>query len=443
MLIVGNGRLLTRDAGQPFVENGAAAAEGGTIAAVGETRALRARWPKAEFLDARGGLIMPGLINAHTHLYSALARGLALKGYRPGNFREVLEGLWWKLDAKLTMETVRMSARATLMDCVRQGVTTVFDHHASYGEIEGTLETIAQEAETIGIRTSLCFEVSDRAGEERARRAIAENAGFIDSCARRGSPLLHAMFGLHALFTLSDRTLEACAAANGGRAGWHLHLSESRDDPEDAMGRYGLRPAERLRHFGMLDDRSLLIHCVHVDEAETDLIRDAGTAVVNNPESNLLNAVGCAPVLRMIEKGITVGLGTDACTNDMLQSLRAALAAQRWRSGRPDAGFAEAAAMLFTNNPALASKAFGLPLGILRTGAAADIVVMDYRPYTPFGADNADGHLLFGAAGPQCRAAVIHGAVRMLDGKLVGIDEEKTEADITEAARKLWRALDA
>ena len=443
MLLIGNGRLITRDAGLAYLENGAAVTRGDSILAVGETREMRQRYPQADFVDARGGLIMPGLINAHTHLYSALARGLALNAYHPKDFRGILEGLWWKLDGKLTLEATRASARATLIDCIRQGVTTVFDHHASYGEISGSLLAIAQEAEKIGIRASLCYEVSDRGGEEKCRQAIAENAAFIAHCRRQGSAMLHAMFGLHALFTLSDKTLAACAQENDGRAGYHLHLSESRDDLKDALEHHGIRPAQRLARFGMLKGDTLLVHCVHVDESEMDLIGASGAAVVNNPDSNMGNAVGCAPVLRMFEKGITVGLGTDAYTNDMLQSLRSALAAQRHQAGRPDAGWSQAAAMLFKNNPAIASGAFGLPLGILKEGAAADIVVMDYKPYTPFGADNADGHLFFGVTGRQCRTAVIGGVIRMRDGILQDIDEEKVNADIMQTAGKLWRSLDA
>ncbi len=442
MLIIANGRLITRDAQMPCLENGAVVTLGGDILAVGETGEMKRRYPQAEFVDARGGLIMPGLINAHTHLYSALARGLALKGYHPKDFRSVLEGLWWKLDGKLTLEATRASARATLCDCIRQGVTTVFDHHASFGEIPGSLSVIDEEAQRAGIRASLCYEVSDRGGEEKCRQAIGENAAFIAQCRRKGSGMRHAMFGLHALFTLSDKTLKACALANGGQAGYHLHLSESGDDLKDALENHGIRPAQRLARFGMLTGDTLLVHCVHVEESEMDLIGESGAAVVNNPESNMANAVGCAPVPRMFEKGITVGLGTDAYTNDMLQSFRAALTAQRHQAGRPDAGWNEAAAMLFNNNPAIASRAFGIPLGVLKQGAAADIVVMDYKPYTPFGADNADGHLYFGVTGRQCRTAVIDGVVRMKDGVLTDTDEEKMNADIMETAGKLWRALD-
>lgn len=442
MLLIGNGRLITRDPDLAFLDSGAVVTRGGDILAVGESDEMRRHYPQADFVDARGGLIMPGLINAHTHLYSALARGLALQGYHPRDFRGILEGLWWKLDGKLSLEATRASARATLLDCVRQGVTTVFDHHASYGEIPGSLDVIAREAEKAGVRASLCYEVSDRGGEEKCRQAIGENAAFIAHCRRKGGDMLHAMFGLHALFTLSDKTLEACARANDGQAGYHLHLSESRDDLEDALENYGIRPAQRLARFGMLNRETLLVHCVHVDESEMDLIGDSGAIVVNNPESNMGNAVGCAPVLRMFEKGITVGLGTDAYTNDMLQSYRAALTAQRHQAGRPDAGWNEAAAMLFSNNPAIASGAFGRPLGILKEGAAADIVVMDYLPYTPFGADNADGHLYFGVTGRQCRTAVINGLIRMRDGELKDIDEEKVNADIMHTAGVLWRALD-
>ena len=167
MKLITNGRLITRDAeGRGYYEHGAVAYEGARIAEVGEEAALRAKYPDAEIVDAKGGVIMPAFINAHTHIYSALARGLSIVGNNPTNFYEVLDGTWWAMDRKLTLEGSRASADALYIDCIKQGVTTIFDHHAAYCEIPGSLFQIGESAKKFGIRSCLCYEVSDRDGEE-------------------------------------------------------------------------------------------------------------------------------------------------------------------------------------------------------------------------------------------------------------------------------------
>ena len=209
MNLVINGRLITRDTeGKGYYEHGAVAYEGSKIVEVGEESALRQKYPDAHCIDAKGGVIMPALINAHTHIYSALARGLSIVGNNPTNFYEVLDGTWWAIDRKLMMDGTRASATALYMDSIKQGVTTIFDHHASYGEIPGTLHTIAEESKRLGLRSCLCYEVSDRDGEEKCLQAIQENADFITECEKNKDPMLAAMFGGHALFTISDKTFD-------------------------------------------------------------------------------------------------------------------------------------------------------------------------------------------------------------------------------------------
>ncbi|MDR2587328.1 MAG: amidohydrolase family protein, partial [Coriobacteriales bacterium] len=162
--LITNGTVITRDAANPFLENGAVAFDGTTITAVGTTEALRERFPQAEVLDARGRLVMPGFINTHMHYYSTFARGIDF-GSRPATtFGEVLRGLWWKLDKMLTLEDVYYSAIGPMIDEVRNGVTSAIDHHASPFAVRDSLFTIAEAAELIGIRSNLCYEVSDRDG---------------------------------------------------------------------------------------------------------------------------------------------------------------------------------------------------------------------------------------------------------------------------------------
>ena len=230
MLLVGNGKVITRDEALPYLEDGAVLLDGEAVREVGPLAELKAKYPGAEFVDARGGVIMPGLINVHTHIYSGLARGLSIDGFNPTNFFEVLDGQWWYIDRHLTLDGTRASAYATVLDCIRDGVTTIFDHHASFCEIPGSLFAIKDVCRELGIRANLCYEVSERDGEEKCRQAIRENADFARWAKEQDDDMIKAMFGGHALFTISDKTFEEMVKANDGMTGFHIHVAEGMND---------------------------------------------------------------------------------------------------------------------------------------------------------------------------------------------------------------------
>ena len=442
MIVLANGKVITRDPdGTGYLSDGGVVTDGGKIVEVGTTADLKAKYPQAEFVDARGGVIMPGLINAHTHIYSALARGLAIVGNNPTNFYEVLDGTWWAIDRNLDLEATKASAQALVIDSIKQGVTTIFDHHASFCEIPGSLMKIAEVTKEFGMRASLCYEVSDRDGEEKSIQSVQENKDFIDYCEKNPDPMLKAMFGGHALFTISDKTFDRMVAANNGRVGYHIHVSEGMNDVYDSLQNYGRRPVQRLQDHGILGPKTILGHCIHVNTAEMDIIKATDTMCVNNPESNMGNAVGISPVLQLYKKGILIGMGTDAYTNDMLESLKVALCSQRSQNCLPNVAWCEVTDMLFKNNAKIGEKYFPATLGVLKAGAAADIIVMDYKPFTPFSDENIDGHMIFGMTGRQCQTTIAAGKLLMKDRVLVGIDEEAENAHILEAAKKLWGDL--
>jgi len=442
MILLANGKVITRDPeGIGYLPDGGVVTDGGKIVEVGTTADLKAKYPQAEFVDARGGVIMPGLINAHTHIYSALARGLSIDGYNPTSFYEVLDGQWWYIDRNLDLEATKASAQALVIDSIKQGVTTIFDHHASFCEVPGSLMRIAEVTREFGMRACLCYEVSDRDGEEKSLQSVQENKDFIDYCEQNPSDMLKAMFGGHALFTISDKTFDRMAAANSGRVGYHIHVSEGMNDVYDSLQNYGRRPVQRLQDHGILGPKTILGHCIHVNTAEMDIIKATDTMCVNNPESNMGNAVGISPVLQLYKKGILIGLGTDAYTNDMLESIKVALCSQRHNACMPNVGWCEVTDMLFRNNAKIGEKYFSVQLGVLKAGAAADIIVMDYKPFTPFSDENIDGHMIFGMTGRQCQTTIAGGKLLMQDRQLVGIDEEAENAHILEAAKKLWGSL--
>lgn len=440
-LIVGNGNVLTRNPENPWIPNGAVLCEGGKIAALGNSEELRAKHVDAEFLDACGGLIMPGLINAHQHTYSAFARGLSIPGNKPSNFLEILEGTWWKLDRKLSLEAAHSGALSFFLESLRCGVTTVIDHHAGYGAIEGSLFRIEEAARLAGNRACLAYEVSDRDGPDKTDAAIKENAEFISAAAKKKDGVIGAMMGLHASFTLSEETLERCRSAAPEGTGFHVHLAEGASDAAHCRSEYGVSIAERFNRAGILGPASIAAHCIHIGPSDIDLLADSGTCVVHNPESNMANAVGCPPVLDMLRAGVTVGLGTDGYTNDMLESMKAANCLLKHDSKNPSAAWAEVPLMLFSGNREIARRAFGIDTGIFRIGASADIAVFDYHPYTPMDGSNADGHILFGLSGRQTRHTVAVGRVVYRDGTFTGQDEEAITARSREVSAKLWKAV--
>ncbi|MCL1834537.1 MAG: putative aminohydrolase SsnA [Oscillospiraceae bacterium] len=443
MLLAGNGLLITRGAENKLIKNGCAAIDGRFIKEVGDTALLKAKYPDAEFLDARGGLIMPGLINAHNHIYSAFARGLSINGYSPANFLEILDGLWWTLDRHLTVEDSYWSAMATYLDCIRNGCTTVFDHHASYGGVRGSLFAIADAAGELGVRSCLCYEVSDRDGEDKAKEAIAENAQFIKKAQADNSDMLKGMMGLHASFTLSDETLALCRESTPEGAGFHIHVAEGMDDVYDSLKKYGKRVINRLYDNDILGGRTITGHCIHVSGSEMDIIKQTDTMVVHNPESNMGNAVGIPPCMEMMKRGILLGLGTDGYTNDMFESEKVANIIHKHVLCDPGAAWSEVPAMLFANNALIGNRFFGAKLGVLEEGAAADLVIADYDPLTPMDASNCDSHIVFGLSGRSIVTTVINGVVKMKDREFVDIDAAEIMAKCREMSAALAQRINS
>ena len=230
-------------------------------------------------------------------------------------------------------------------------------------------------------------------------------------------------------------------AANDGMTGFHIHVAEGMNDVYDSLQNYGRRPVQRLQDHGILGPKTILGHCIHVNTAEMDIIKATDTMCVNNPESNMGNAVGISPVLQLYKKGILIGLGTDAYTNDMLESIKVALCSQRHNACMPNVGWCEVTDMLFRNNAKMAERTGFPTLGVLKPGAAADVIVMDYKPFTPFSDANIDGHMLFGMTGRQCQTTMINGRILMKDRVLTEIDEEAVNAHILESSKRLWGRL--
>ena len=441
MLVIGNGKLFTRNDEMPFVENGAVAIEGTKIAAVGETEAIKKQYGDAEFIDAKGGVIMPAFINTHEHIYSAMARGLSIKGYNPKGFLDILDGQWWTIDRHLTLEQTKYSAVETLISCIRNCVTPVFVHHASFGQIGGSLFTIADVAKELGVRACLCYEISDRDGMDKARESVMENAEFIRYALKDDTDMIAGMMGMHAQFTISDATMELAAANKPDEVGYHIHVAEGIEDLHDCLKKYGKRIVDRLMDFNILGEKTLLGHCIYINPHEMDLIKDTNTMVVHNPESNMGNACGCPPTMELVHRGILTGLGTDGYTHDMIESYKVANVLHKHHLCDANAAWGEVPKMLFENNAAIANRYFKTPLGVLKEGAAGDVIVVDYNPPTQLDASNINGHILFGMTGRDVVTTVANGRVLMKDREIKVIDVEEAMAKCREESAKLWHSI--
>ncbi len=439
-ILLGNGTVVTSTAAPEVVIGGAVAWQGERIVAVGAEAELAAHYPGAVALDARGGVIMPGLVNLHHHFYSALARGLD-PGVSMKNFGEVLDRLWWRLDRALDPATVRVSAELCAADCVRWGNTTVFDHHASPSCVAGSLDAIAGAMAEAGLSAVLCYEVTDRNGHAEAAAGIEENLRFLE--AHRDDPRIRGVFGLHASFTLRDETLEEVARRRPEGAGCHIHVAEDPVDVAATRKAFGASPVERLERFGLLDERALLAHGIHLEAADYETIARHGATVIHNPESNNNNGVGRLDTVSAAGHGCRVGLGTDGMSSAVQRALRSAFLTHRGATRDPSSGF-EVLPELLATNVELARRFLGEPLlGSLTPGAPADVIVVDAAPPTHLGSENFFGHLVYGLSEAPVRHTVARGRVLLEDFAHTTIDCQELAARARERSPALWRRFGA
>lgn len=437
--ILHSGTVVTGGKQNNIIENGAVVWENNKILAIGDEKEFLNRFADADRINANGGIIFPAFINAHHHIYSAFARGLSIPNNTPNNFLAVLEGTWWNIDRHLTNAMTRYSAYMTFIECIKSGVTTVFDHHASFGEIAGSLSEIAEVSTELGVRSCLCYEISDRDGEQKAKQSVLENVRFAKECENDKSGLLSALCGMHASFTISEKTMTFAREQMDN--GFHIHVCEGIYDRDDCERLYHESVISRLKRHDILGENTICGHCVYLTPEDRQILADTNTAVVHNPQSNMGNAVGVTDVLKLFNSGVTVGLGTDGFTSDMLESMKHANVLIKHENKHPSVGWNETFDMALTNNALLANRHFNGEFGELKEGANADIIVSDYKPFTPLTTNNFQGHMLFGMNGRNIVTTIGNGKILMKNRELLTVDEEKVRFECQKQSKELWSIL--
>ena len=384
-----------------------------------------------EVVDLGHKIVMPGFVCSHTHLYSALSRGMPAPKSQPRNFVEILKKVWWKLDQALNEEAVYYSALVGAIESVKFGTTTLIDHHASPNFIRGSLDLIKHAMCQVGMRGVLCYETTDRGGRKRRDLGLEENERFVTENA--SNQHFRGTIGAHASFTLNDDSLmwlgELAAMYD---CGVHIHVAEDNADVLDAIKKHKKDIVERLADFGILRKKSLIVHGVHLSRKQLVSIQKTGAWLVHNPRSNMNNAVGYAPLNWYGERA---ALGTDGFPADMFEESKFGY----FRNAESDsrAEFSRLPTMLH-NGQHLASEFFGKPFGTLQKGSPADLVVLDYRPPTPLTSRNLLGHFLFGMSSSTVNHVLVSGNWIVWNKQLVGVDEEAVMEKAARVAKKLW-----
>jgi len=441
-MLITNGKLITWENRNRVLVDQALLVEGELIKSIGPQRELLAKHSGEQVLDARGQYVMPGNICAHTHFYGAFARGLAIPGKAPKDFPEILKKLWWPLDRSLRMDDVRASAEVILLDAIKHGTTTLIDHHASPNAIDGSLDVIAEAVDESGLRAVLCYEVTDRDGEEKAKAGINENVRFIKRTKRENvaDGRVAATFGLHASLTLSEATLEKCRIEAPEGVGFHIHVAEHEADEYDSLAKSGMRVVDRLQFHQILGSNTIVAHAIHVDPREIQLLANSNTWVTHQPRSNMNNGVGVADVEGAMRTGVRVCLGTDGFSHTMWEEWKTAyLMHKLWHRDPRRMNGMDVVRMGVYNNAELAGSFYPITsLGILKPGAYADIIFVDYHPHTLLTVDNLPWQIIFGFHESMVTTTIVNGEILMQDRLLLTLDEEAITARARELAPGVW-----
>jgi putative selenium metabolism protein SsnA len=442
-MIIKNANVITCDDQKRIIPNAwVVIGVDGIIQSVEEINSTEINQPEQQdVIDACGQYLMPASICAHTHFYGAFSRGMYIPGEAPDAFPAILEKLWWKLDKSLDEKANYYSALVCIIDAIKHGTTTLIDHHASPNSISGSLDILAKATKETGIRASLCYEVTDRDGKEKAQQGLEENSRFIKELKSNPDNHLSALFGLHASLTLSDETLKKARELCPSDMGFHIHAAEHVVDEYDSLRKSGKRVIARLNDFGILGEKTIVAHGVHIDAKEIGLLADSGTWLSHQPRSNMNNAVGLPPIESMMNAGVKVCLGNDGFSNSMWQEWNAVYLAHKLINSDPRRMPADLIfQMAIINNRDLVKTLFnGLETGVIVPGAAADLILVDYKPFTELNSDNLPWHIVFGFRESMVTNTIVHGKLIMKDRVLINLDEEAITKEAKEISTFVWK----
>ncbi len=429
-----NTRIIDPFGETEYIENGYILIEDETIVKIGVGSAPKITVDTT--IDLNGKTVIPGMINAHTHLYSALAMGMPAPKNTPTNFVEILQEIWWKLDLALDKDSTGASFEAGLLDCLHSGVTTVFDHHSSPNFANGSLELLSNITNKFGQNISIAFEITDRNGKENFNTGLQENINSFNKF--KNNPYVHPLIGMHASFTLSNESLKTIYSELKGLQNWgiHIHVAEDEADERNAKSEGYESVVDRLNRFNLINKHSFIIHGIHSSDKDIALLKNARATLVHNPTSNANNRVGILSDEYISQ--LNAGLGTDGMRTNMLEEAQQGtlIRSSHLQGGEPSIDYLE---LLFKNNPEIASRAFGRKIGHLSAGNQADLAIYGYNPQTAITENNFAGHILFGLSNPN--DVIVRGKYRIKNRKFTDVSERNIKANAQKQSQILWEKI--
>lgn len=441
-ILIRDGLVLTMNDQRDVIEPASVLIRENKIIAVGMTEYVVPKFRGGKIIDANGKIVMPGLICAHTHLYAEMLRGAPLQIDPPTDFIQNLQRIWWPLDKTLTLEAAYASTLAACYEMIQTGTTTFADTYSGPESIQGSLDAIAKAVTESGMRGILAFEVTERNSPEEGASGLEENRKFIENANQQKDALVQGMYSVHASFTVSDDLLMRTRdLANEQAALITIHTSEGLSDLYHNLNTYGKRTVERLRDTGILGSDTILAHCVHVNEDELNLIKQAGAKVAHNPQSNMLNAVGVAPVSQMVEMGIPIGLGNDGFVFDGFEVLRAAFLLQKLHHRDPRKLSPLKVLEMATID---AATCYGLQndIGSLEVGKKADVIIINprVRP-TPLDIRTVLGYMVYAGCGREVETSIVDGQIILENNEMKTLDIVQVNRVAQAAAKSCWTKL--
>ena len=408
------------------------AIEGNKIIAIG--RQLSSQYPNAKAIDLQEKIIMPGLVCAHNHFYSSLARGILAKIEPSENFVEMLENLWWKLDRALDDKLLYCSGMIGALEAIKSGTTAVIDHNSSPNFIKGSLSVLKEAFEENGLRGILCYEITDRNGKTGMNDGLDESLDFANSV--KDSELIEAAIGGHASFTLSDDSLKYISdVIKKTDKGFHIHVGEDKYDADHSKENYSKSILERLDSFNLLNDKSILAHGVWLNEKDLQILNKRNSFLVHNPRSNMNNNVG---YLKSISEVKNLAIGTDGIGADMFEETRFAYFKSKEENRNLDPS--DFVNYLWSGNKIL-ERYFNQKFGRIAKGYTADLIICDYNSPTPLTKENAAGHFLFGFSSQNVESVIINGRFVYCD-RAFPIVLSKVYSKAKKSAKELWKRMD-
>ena len=429
-IIIKNAYVLTMDPDLGGIKSGTVVIEDGRITEIGKETNESAE----TVIDAKHSVVMPGLVNTHTHAAMTLFRGYA----DDLQLAEWLQGHIWPAEAKLTAEDTYKGSLLACLEMIKSGTT-------SFADMYFYMDETAKAVELSGLRASLSHGLIELWNKEKGETDLKEGRRFVRAWQGAADGRIKTMYGPHAPNTCSEEFLaKVREEASKDGAGIHIHILETEAELNEMKEKYGKCSVHLLEDIGFFGPDVLAAHCVWLSDGDIEILRKRGVNVSHNVISNMKLASGIAPVHKMLEKGVNVSLGTDGCASnnnlDLFEEMKTAALLHKVNTFNPTALPAKQVLEMATVNGA---KALDPETGMLKVGKKADLILLDIKKPHLTPCFDVRSHLVYSAKGSDVRTTIVNGKILMDNYRVLVLDEQKVVEEAQKASEELVARVNA